>query len=401
MALQTGKNVIVASKVEATYNTPPGPTAATGVRLKGGGLTLSKTAIRSEEIRADALTAIARHGSRGVAGSYQTELSVDGFDDQIHAVMRSTWVAAVAITQAAMTSITTTTSTIVAAAGSWLTQGVRVGDIVTLTGHATTANNDLRLRVKTVSALTITVVGTPLTTDASPDTSFTLTILRKILNGATPTKRTFYIDEYNQDIDLSQVFGGCRYTAMRINGSPDGMAKSEWGVVGASATGLATGASPYYTTPTLPTGAPLVFADALIAFGVAGSAADLTILTAVDLNLEITAKTEPVVGTSVSPDVFDNEARLSGSFSMLRDDLTKFQGFVDETEYELHILLQEATVVPKACLSFFVPRLKLMGNDKTWGNDGGLIQTVPWEAGVSVGTSSLDTTLMTLCTSAA
>ena len=43
-------------------------------------------------------------------------------------------------------AITTTTSTIVAAAGSWITAGVRVGDIVTLTGHSTAANNSLRLR---------------------------------------------------------------------------------------------------------------------------------------------------------------------------------------------------------------------------------------------------------------
>jgi hypothetical protein len=399
MPLQTGKNFIVAHKVEGTYNTQPGASGATVLRVKGGGLNLAKTPINSEEIRGDALTAMARHGSQSVAGSYQAELSVDAFDEVLEGVMRSTWVAAVAITQATMTSITTTASTIVAAAGSWLTQGVRVGDIVTLTGHATAANNDLRLRVKTVTASTITVIGTPLTTDASPDTTFTLTVLRKVKNGTTPTKRTFYIDQYNQDIDLSQVFGGCRYTSFKVSGTPDGMAEAEIGVLGASATALASGASPYYTTPTTPTGAPLVFADALIAFGTPGNAADIAILTAVELNLEITAKTEPVVGSSISPDVFDNEVRLSGSFSMLRDDLAKFQGFVDETEYELHILLQEATAVPKACLSFFVPRLKLMGNDAPLGNDGGLIQTVPWTAGVSVGTSSLDTTMLTICTS--
>lgn len=401
MALQTGKNLIVASKVEGTFNVAPGASGAKVLRLKGGGLSLSKTPIRSEEIRGDALTAIARHGSRSVSGDFETELSVDGFDEEFEALMRSTWAAAVTITQAQMTSITTTTSTIVAAAGSWLTQGVRVGDIVTLTGHATTANNDLRLRVRAVTASTITVIGTPLTLDAGADTSFTLTVLRKLKNGTTPTKRTFYIDQYNQDIDLSQVFGGCRWTSMRISGTPDGMATMTLGVLGASGTALASGASPYYTSPTLPTGAPLVFADALIAFGAAGSEADLTILTNVELNLEITAKTEPVVGSAVSPDVFDNEMRLSGSFSMLRDDLTKFQGFVDETEYCLHILLQEATAVPKACLAFFVPRLKLMGNDGPLGNDGGLIQTIAWEAGVSVGTSSLDTTMLTISTSAA
>lgn len=90
-----------------------------------------------------------------------------------------------AITQSTMTSITLTTNTIVASAGSWITQGVRVGDMVVLTGHDTSAtvvgspNNGRRLVVTAVTASTITVAGTPLVATALADANFTLTIQAK------------------------------------------------------------------------------------------------------------------------------------------------------------------------------------------------------------------------------
>jgi hypothetical protein len=80
------------------------------------------------------------------------------------------------LTSGTLTSITTTTNTIVAASGSWITQGVKVGDLVVLTNHATAANNNLRLGVAGVTASTITIASANLTANAVPDSAFTLTI---------------------------------------------------------------------------------------------------------------------------------------------------------------------------------------------------------------------------------
>lgn len=95
------------------------------------------------------------------------------------------------ITQAEMTSITTpTTSTIVAAAGSWVTEDVEVGDIVTLTAHGAHAHNGRPLTVTAVSATTITVAGTPLIVDAVADTAFSLSVytpIGNLTNIGTPT----------------------------------------------------------------------------------------------------------------------------------------------------------------------------------------------------------------------
>ena len=153
MPSQTGKNMWVAFYTEgANFNTAPGAgVGAERLRINPSpGLNLTRATVLPGEIRADLMTQMGRLGSRVVEGSYNCDLSISSFDTILEAIFRSTWVAAVAITQATMVSITTTASTIVAPEGNWITQGVRVGDIVRLTGHATAANNDINLTVRSV-----------------------------------------------------------------------------------------------------------------------------------------------------------------------------------------------------------------------------------------------------------
>jgi hypothetical protein len=400
MPLQSAKNVVVNFKLESAFNTAPGASGATQLRyVPSAGLNLQAATIRSGEARADALQTMGRNGSLQVTGSYGAEASVGSHDTILEALMRSTWVPAVVITQATagLTSITTTTSTIVAAAGSWITAGVRVGDVVTLTQHATAANNNLRLRVKAVTALTLTVQGTPLTVDAVADTSFTLTIGKKLKNPASPTKRTFYIEQNNTDIDASQVFGGCRFVGFTLTGSPDGVAALEFQVLGASMATLTGASAPYYTSPTTFNATPLVFADAFINVG----GTDIAIATAFELSYTINAATQPVIGSQVSPDVFDNDVSMTGSFSLIREDFDFLTSFVAETEFELHILLREPEAAPQDYISFFVPRIKFTGIDAQLGGDGAMIESAPFQTGAKEATGGYDATLLTICTSAA
>lgn len=397
MPLQSAKNVAVRFKVEAAFNTAPGVGSAEELRFTpGAGLNLKAATIRSNEQRSDALMTMGRMGSRSVDGTYSAEVSKGSHDTIYEAVMRSTWAAAVAITQATMTSITTTTSTIVAAGGDWMTQGVRVGDVVVLTGHLTAANNNILLRVKTVTTSTITVHGTPLTVDAVADLSFTLTIQKKLKNGATPTKRTFYVEQNNVDIDGSQLFGGCKFTGFKITGTPDGMAVVEFTMLGASMATVTGAGAPYYTSPTTFTSDPMVFADAKISLG----GTDIAIGTAFELNYQISAATQPVVGTVTSPDVFDNDVTMSGSFSLIRQDFTYVTGFTAETEFALHILLALPTGAPPQFLSIFVPRIKFTSADAQLGGDGAMIESLPFQTGAQAvsAATGYDATLLTICT---
>lgn len=400
MAQQTGQNMLVAYKEETTFDTAPSPaTGGTRVRFNpSDGLTFGRESIQPGEVLSSLMTRMGRLGSGSVSGGYTGDAYADGsWDDWIEALLLSTWTASVDITETEMTSITTTDSTIVAAAGSWITEGVRVGDIVRLSNHSTAANNDINLRVVGVTADTITVAGTPLTVDASADSSFTLTVLKKLINAASPTRRSYYIEEYFADIDQSMVYGGCKISSLRIQGQPNGMATVEWGIVGASGDALDTASSPFYTSPTLGTGLGLVFDDAQIRF----AGAEVATLTSFELTIDLGAQPQPVLGSANAAGIFERAMTMEGSLGVLREDLDNFDHFTAEDELELHVLLEEEMSAPKNALGLFVPRLKLTNANAPVGGEGAMIETLPFMVGEKAAATGYDNTMISICSSAA
>lgn len=402
MATQSGANVLVNYKVElaASPGTAATGGAATGERLRflrgSPGLDLARGNIQSTERRPDGLMPMGRLGGKSVAGSYNVELSQGSFDTLIEALMRSTWVSTVAITQTAMTSITTTAGppgTIVAAAGSWITQGVRVGDIVILTGHADAANNSKLLHVTAVTTTTVTVAET-LTTNATPDATFTLTIQKKIITASPYTRRSFTIEEYWQDIDLSEQFLGCRVVSMQIRLQPNGMALATFGFVGMDRSLLASGASPYFTSPTEYTSIALVADDATIRYRGAAMAQ----FTGLELNFQITAAGQSVLGSLVSPDVYDNDMAVSGQLTRVVDDHDDHTAFDAETEFEIECTLVEPEAEPKSFLHLFFPRVKIAGATSVLGGDGPRIDTHPLMIGPKVAATGYDGTICSILT---
>lgn len=397
MAYQTQNNILIAYKPEVTFNVAV--SGASGYQFRpnsGGGLSMAQAVINSNEIRSDGKRSIGRYGSRSVTGGFAGDLSVSTFNPLIEASMRSTWVAPVAITNATMTSITTTTSTIVAAGGSWITQGVRVGDVVRLSGHSTAANNDKNLRVIGVTATTITVPTGDLVLDAVADTTFTLTIQRKVNQGATPVRRSFTFEEYEQDIDQSELYTGCRVSSLKITGNPDAMATIEFGIVGADMSPLATGSSPTFTSPTLTSTIGLTMVDATIRWG--GS--DVTVLTGFDVSLDMSAQGQPVIGSRVTPDIFEGTAAVSGNISGVRDSLTNVTRATAETELELHVLMVEPESEPKDFVHIFIPRLKIQVPSKGIGQSGAQVETMPFMTGTKGTATGYDDSMLTISTSA-
>lgn len=404
MASQTGKNFIIGYHVESAYNTAPGAGASRQLRFNASaGLATQRALIETAEVRSDGLSAMPRLGSAMAPGDFSVDAVVGAFDDIFEAVMRSTWVAAVVITAdntAAHVSFAVTDASTIVFIGTTtlLTAGLRVGDVFRFAGMSAAANNAINLRVKAIDAtgLIVTVHGAPLTIQAA-DNACTLTIEKKLKNGASPVKRTFYVDQYNADVDISEVFGGVRFIELKLSGNADGMVNLGIKLLGgARGAVLATAASPYYTAPTQSAGTALTFVDATLSF----NGADIITATAFELTYTIAAKTQAVIGAVDSPDVFDNDAKLSGSLSFIRQDLAINSLFLAETEVPLHILLVANMAEPKDNFSVFVPRVKLTNPTAPLGADGALIVTVPFVTGVKDVASGFDATLLTICSSA-
>lgn len=398
MTLQTSRNVRVAYKQEVTLNTPPGASGATQFRANAGsGLSLSRQTINAGEIRSDLKVTMGRLGSKEVKGSYAGDLSVGTFDPLLAAIMRNTWSAVINASQADFTSVTQTANSIVGASGSFLAKGFTVGDVVQLNATGgPAANNNRNLRVTSVSATTLGIAET-LTVDAVARTTFTLVRDKKLVQPATPIRSSFTFEETNQDILTSEQFTGCRVSSMKLTGKPNGMVDVEFGIVGTDVNVLTGGASPYYTTPTLTSVIGLVMSDATLRVG----GADVVNLTTFDLMVDLKAKTEPVVGSMISPDIFDNASDVTGTLSAIRKDMAYLTNFTAETEIQFQALLVDTASEPKNYISIFIPRVKLTGSTKAFGQDGPMISTHPFIVGAQDGSvAGLDNSMLTIVTSA-
>lgn len=393
MTIQSGKNILVSYKAQAGLGTPASGAGATGLRMTPSpGLQLQKQIITSNEVRRDGQKTRGRHGTKSVTGSYQGELSAGGtWDTLIAAALRSSFAAAVVINSATMTSVTApTTSTIVANSGSWITQGVRVGDMVKLTGSGTAANDGKWYRVTIVTATTITVAGTPLVVDAVADTTGSLTIAKACISGAAPVEQYFTFEEYGQDIDASPTFTDCKITKLEVSAQPNAPVVVTITIMGLNAVSVTGASAPLFTTPTYTTTLPLVMSDGTVRINGVDYG---NVLTGFSLAYDAGGQTPGVLAPN-APDVFLSNAMLSGSFSVMRQDTSFFDAFNSETQIDLFVHCCENTTDPKSFVAFYVGNATYSGDSGQLGNDGALIDTIPWNAGIdSAGGSRALTTL--------
>jgi hypothetical protein len=406
MSGQPGKNVIVAYLVESVFGTQVSGAGAEKFRIQpGGGLSMTRELIEDPEVRTDGQRSMARLGSKSVSGSYRGTLSVGTFNTFLEALFRSTWVADdVAITcdgGAVYTSLAVTgqNTLTLAGTGSFLTDGVRVGDVVRI-GASGTASDDVNAVVATVAANVITVLGTPWT-NFTADTNATLTIKKKLKNGSTLTRRSFTIEEYFEDLDESEIFVGCRVVSLRLTFGPNQVVTAEFGIQGQDMTiGAAGGSTPIFTTPTEYVSIGLVAVDASIY--VAGVA--IATITGGELLFELNAQGQAVVGSVLTPDIFEGPMKVTGQITAVRTLLTgsHLARFLAETDnVELSLLFVEPdAAAPIDFVHVFVPRLKYLGVTTNLGDDGALIETIPVYAAAKATTTGYDAATATISSSA-
>jgi len=394
---QTGKNVTVTYALEATLGVAATASGFTFRKNAGSGLQLARVAINPNEVRSDGKTSMGRLGSKTVSGSLAADMSVATFDPLLEAGVRGTWATALAITEASstLTSVTNDATSFIAAAGSWLSAGFRVGDVFVATGLATTANNSKNLRVTAVTTLTLSVAET-LITMSTADTAFTFTRAKKLVQPTTPVARSFTFDEWSGDLDKSKVSLGCRVSSIKITGQPDGMAMIEFGIVGLDQTTVSGASAPSLTVQTT-SSTGLTWLDASIRVGTS----DRTNLTAFEITYDLAASTQPVIGSVVSPDVFTGNAAISGSVSSTVMDFQDLTDFIAETEFEFFALLVEPESEPKDFISIFLPRLKRTSYSDPHGNDGARIATMAFMSGTKGTATGYDDTMISISTSAA
>lgn len=395
MAYQSGRNIRVAYKQESQFGVLPGAADAKIFRINSGGLNLAKEPINSGELRSDGMSTRGRHGTRSVTGNYVADLSVGTFDDLLEAVFRSTFLSALTLTETDFTSITTTANTVVFASGSPIGLGLRIGDVIRLTDHATAGNNNRNLRIVDLDATTITVAET-LIADASADTDATITRPKTLIQGTTA--RSFTFEEYEADIDGTEIFTGCRVGSVQLQLQPNGMATLTFAMVGQDMDVLDAASAPYFTAPTKTVTIGLTAVEARIMLG----DQDVMDVSSIDMTLTLNASGVPVVGSNLTPDVFTNSAQVNLSVTALKKDVERARQYLDEDQLSLHLLFEENETGAADFCAFFIPNLTLASATKSdLGQDNARTQTFTCLVGVDERGGAHDLTMVKYQTSAA
>jgi hypothetical protein len=379
MSIATGVAKRVAYKKEVTWNTAPGASGAQSLRRVSSLLALDKATYASAEIRGDYQVADFRHGMRSVKGALKGELSAGTWKDFFAAVCRKAFAAVTPIASLSLTIAASGSNfTVARGSGSWITDGVKVGDVIRITAgsvNAANLNKNLFVLAEVAATLTVAVLNGVAMVAEGPIASCTVAVTGKktMMAVASQTDDSFSIEHWYSDISQSELFTGCKVQQMDLALPASGMSDITLDFLGGNVT---TAASQYFTSPTAETTYGILA-------GVNGlvqvQGATVGLLTALQLSCKGNMTAEPIVGSNVYADITEGRMEVSGQFSVLFQDATFRDYFLNETEIAIAAVLSASPSATADFLGFSLPRVKVGAATRDDGEKG-LILTCPFTA---------------------
>lgn len=390
MPTATGINKIVSYKKETTFGVLPAAAGAQTIRRVSSSFNLAKETYQSEEIRTDYQLSDFRHGVRSVEGNVSGELSAGTYADFLASALARNWTAATPTTLGSTTiALVGGTYTITRTTGSYLTDGVRVGNVIRLTGFAT-ANNNKNLLVIALTATAATVIalnGNTLTPETVASGG-TYAVTGKSTYAPTTghTDDSYSFESWYSDIGQSEVYVGNKVNTVGIALPATGLTTVELSFMGQDLKQRA--ATQYFTSPTAQ-GSSGIFAAVNGALIVNG--APVALVTSANININRNMTSEAVVGSNIKPEIYEGRIIVDGDFSTLFQDGTFANYFDTEAEISLVIALTANSSANSEFMSFTLPRLKLSTDTKDDGEKG-LVSQNSFQALKGNGTNGFEAT---------
>lgn len=394
MGVASGVFKQVSYKAEATYGVMPSAAAAQAMRRTTSSLDMTKDTYQSGEIRPDFQMADFRHGLRKVGGSISGELSAKTYGDFVAAALKKDFAAGVSVTGASFTIAGAAGAwTITRATGSWLTDGVKIGDVVRITAGAfNAANLDKNIQVTALTATVLTgiVLNASALVAQGPITAATLAVIGK--KTFTPqsghTDKSFSIEHWHPDVPASEVFTGCKVAKISFTLPATGMATVAVEFVGKDVT---PGVAQYFTSPT-----PVTVTGTMAAVNGVVKVGNVTGGTITSASIEISAaqSSEPGIGSNTTDQAATGRVIVTGQITAKFDSTALRDAFYNETELSAYLAFTSDNSPASDFIAFGLSRLKLNGATKDDGEKI-LIQTIPFQALLDIGGGAGKATEMT------
>lgn len=359
MTIANGIRKSIIIKKETTWGTAATAAGADVYRRVSGSFNLKKDAYTSNEIRTDFQTIDSRHGVRSVDGSINGELSPGSYTKLFAAMFAKDFAATTAIAAASLTIATSGLQwSVTRAAGSYLTDNIKIGDVIRLSvGALNAANLNKNLIVVSVAALVINVLplnGVALVAEG-PVTGCTVTVIGKksFIPLTGHTEDSFTVEEFWSDIGISHVYTGNKVSAANLTLPSTGLVSCDLTFMGRDLS--TTGTSQYFTTPTAQgtTGSLASVSGALIKDGVA-----IAVITNMTVNTTKEMSAATVVGSNLSADMFTGKISVAGSLSVYFQDATFRDAFNQEQEFALSVAITTGSAGNADFIAITLPRVK-------------------------------------------
>ena len=178
--------------------------------------------------------------------------------------------------------------------------------------------------------------------------------------GTTPKFLT--LEDYAADIDQARLFTGCAVNTMAVSLAPNQMVTTTFGIVGKDMTISAT----EKTVSAASGAAPFDAYSGDLAIGNVGASSNVAIVTGMDFTLTNSFAPTFVIGDDSAPSLEYGMATIEGTLSAYFEDASLINRFLNETETELQVSVDDPTGTN--AYTFLFPRVKI--NSADVGVDG-------------------------------
>lgn len=395
MAIATGVGKQLGFKKQSSFGTPAGASGAQLLRRVTSSLNLVKNTYESNEIRSDYQVADFRHGTRRVEGTISGELSGGTYQSFFEALLRKAAAAVADLTGLTLTVAAAAPNyTITRGSGDFIADGLRVGMVIEATAGlaAGSLNKNLMVVGLTSTVATVFVLDGSTLVAEGPIGSCTLHVPGKriIVPSTGHTDDSFTMEEWHADLgNLSRRFDDCKISTLAAKLPATGMVTCEWGVMGRD---LTIDTTEYFVSPSAitTTGVMAAVNGAVLVDGVS-----IALITGLDLNVNGGMTGGEVIGSNISPDIFEGRVKASGQMTVYLQDSTFADYFLNESEVEIVAVMNQDSTANSNFIAVHLPRIKL-GSATVDDGEKGLVQTCSFTAIKKPTTTGYDSTTISV-----
>lgn len=360
MAVAQGINKTLARKVQAGLGTAASGSGGQLLRRVDASFNVTKDTYENNEIASHQQGTGATHGVRKSQATINGLASASTYEAEQAALLRKAWVATSDLTGLTLDVAADGDDwTVTRGSGSFLTDGIKVGDVIRMSGaNLDAANVGVNLVVLGIEALALTVnVPTGSLTAESGAASSTIEVVGKKTWVPTSSHTNLYFtyEEWFSDLSRSHVYKDFQPATMDVAMPATGNVTMNIGLIGLGSVSR-TGAQ-VLTSPTAETTTGVLSAVAGKAYL---GASPQSVITSCNVNINgNVTHGEAVIGSNLIPDTQKGRITVSGSFTMLYDGDTQVSVFDDETTSSLILFLADDRTDGADFLTIVIPEIKL------------------------------------------